>query len=248
MGALKRRDFKRNRLAALSRTQIFSSIINCQDRKFMPHQILTISMTLYLFAFFNFSADAFAREGQTCASVTLHTSQPITGLSFAAPAPGAKHNSSKTLLLSAHGDNGATAFTFQGEIVWHYEGRADTVSAFGNTILIYQTTDDGSELRTFKRDINGDIIFVNVQSPSEIAPTTLQRSAYASFGPIRLEKTGVATNSGFILFTEEPTAFAATGKTTHPDLKMGAVAFGLANGNIEIWSKDAAEQICQNHP
>ncbi len=220
-----------------------------------------------------------------CATLAFEAPLPITGLAFASPkdtatpkdtSPSGELNQEAipaTLIFSAHGDKGAIAHDLEGHEVWRYNGRADTVSAFGNTILVYTKIEkkpdldksglnedgsgeaglqkpeyQGSELRTYKLNANGEINYVNTQSPSEIAPTTLQRSSYAAFGSVRLTRTGVQTNDGLIPLAVEPTAFAATNKTSHPSLTKGAVAIALNNGLIEVWSKTAAKLRCASHP
>lgn len=178
---------------------------------------------------------------QSCSQLTLKTGSQITGAAFLTPG-----EDQKTVFLAiSNGPRGTSLYNSEGKSVWKSNEQADIVSSFGGTMLIYREDKVASTLERFTVDTFGTVSSISIESPSEIAPTTLQRTTYSSLGPVLFKDNGILLETSFIKLGSRPTALAATASTFGSEVKGGTVAIGLKNGNVEIWAKSSTSAGCK---
>ncbi len=177
---------------------------------------------------------------QNCAAMTLDIDNPVTGAAFITH----NDNPDTAFLAFSHGDNGASLYDMSGQRLWHIEQKVDVVSSFGDTLLMYRGEGETSVLERTQLSLDGQMGEMKIESPSEIAPTTLQRSSIASLGPVIFKDNGILFEHSFVKLKTRPTAIAATTSTFGPSFKNGAVVIGLETGDVQIWEKKSILEGC----
>ena len=185
---------------------------------------------------------------KNCALMTIQAEFPVTGAAFInveETDEGADTDSIHIFLALSHGENGAALYDFhQNKPVWHRSEPAKIVSSFKNTLLIYNDTKTGSSLERFAIDTQGAATLTATESPSNIAPTTLQRSAIAKLGPSQFTDNGLLLEYSFIKFGQRPSAIAASAQPILAKFPTGAVAIGFQDGSVELWDQAALKEGC----
>ena len=188
-----------------------------------------------------YSLTASARDmiDDRCAVSTIKVDHHISSISFV----GNDDQSESRIIAVGMGAHGLATFDNSGKSTWVHDGRVDVVSSFGKKTLVYRKVDATTELERFTIGANGVGVPEHLESPSQIAATTLQRNAYAIVGTALLHDNGVQFEDSFVSMPAKPVALAAT-KAAFPGAENGAVAFALANGDIEIWPVEATQVGC----
>ena len=177
---------------------------------------------------------------QNCSSMTLEMDVPVTGAAFITYTD----NPNATFLAFSHGKNGASLYDTSGQRLWHIPQKADVLSSYGNILLIYRKEGEVSVLERMKVGLDGQVALTQVESPSAIAPSTLQRSSIASLGPVLFKDNGILFEKSFVKLKTPPTAIAGTTSAFGSSLKNGVVVIGLKNGDVQIWDKQSISDGC----
>ena len=185
---------------------------------------------------------------KNCALMTIEAEFPVTGAAFInveKTDEGADTDSTHIFLALSHGENGSALYDIhQNKPVWHRSEPAKIVSSFKNTLLIYNDTKTGSSLERFAINTQGAATLTATESPSNIAPTTLQRSAIAKLGPSQFTDNGLLLEYSFIKFGQRPSAIAASSQPILDKFPTGAVAIGFQDGSVELWDQVALKEGC----
>ncbi len=177
---------------------------------------------------------------QACAKLSFKASYPVTSASFLA----LKSTPITAYLALAHGVDGVSIHSHTGKQLFHLDQPARLVSAFGETLLLYRGAGQASELLRYKITEGGQLSFINRETPSEIAPTTLQRSAFSPLGPVLFTQTGLELATSAVALQSKPTAIAAVKYGFGPDLPQNPVAIALDNQEVQLWPRAALIKGC----
>lgn len=160
----------------------------------------------------------------------LHTDKPV--LSIAA-IPATAHRGLSHVVV-AHGADGVSIYDTNGKEVQHIDTQADLVAYYQNQLVVYQRKGD-TTLDHYVLNLPGSIRLTNSQSPSPIAATTLQRTAFASLGPLRIKANELELTDQTLSFAHPVQAVASV--TYFPPLVASdAIIVGLDQGDILIRS------------
>jgi len=177
---------------------------------------------------------------KNCALLSFESPLPVNGAAFIS----SKDKADWEFLALSHGKDGVSLYDTAGQRLWHMDQPADVVSAFGDTMLIYETIENSSRLERFKIGQDGTAKSIGIETPSEIAPTTLQRSSITASGPVSFKDNGLLLTTSFVKLSAKPVAVAAISAKFGSIFPKGAVAIGLENNQVEIWEFNAVTHGC----
>ena len=161
----------------------------------------------------------------------IETGHPISGITVI-PATG--HRGAAKLAV-AHGNDGTTLYNFDGTVIWHDEKPAALVGFYQNTLIIYRNHEEATQLDTYTVTAQGSVSLESTASPSPIAATTIQRTAFSVVGPVRLDENKVVMGDNEIEMNEPVAAFAAV-KQFIPLTSSITHVIALESGNVVIKS------------
>lgn len=144
------------------------------------------------------------------------------------------------LIVIAHGDQGLSIHgPAGGAPVWHAETPTRLVAGFGSRFSAYSVDDDGTTLSTYYVGHGGNQVRRGqVQRPSEVAATTLQRSAVAALGPVRFAGQELSSDQRTITFPHPIKAIAAMKGPVPPDFPDGVFAALSPDGKVDLYRLD----------
>lgn len=143
----------------------------------------------------------------------------------------------------ALGQGGAVIYDMQGQEIWRDLIPAKLVAYDGRALLIYRDHEDKTILDRYAATDIRYIIFEDRQSPSEIAATTLQRTAFASLGPVTLSDSDANVLSADFKSTlryrsQRPIAAVASTSKAMPSYPNGVVLVTSSDGYLELFSTE----------
>ena len=138
-------------------------------------------------------------------STTISTNKKITGMTTI-PAVGHR---GVARIIAAHGEDGTVIYSLDGIETWRDETPAKLVAFYQGTLIIYRDHEAATRLDRYRIHRNGTAEHVETASPSPIAATTIQRTAYAPLGPVRIEANAIQLPSCRIEMETTVTALAA---------------------------------------
>jgi len=142
----------------------------------------------------------------------------------------------------ALGDGGSAIYNMDGSRIWQEKLPARLVTYDGQSLLIYRTHEKQTILDRYNVSDVTNIGFLDRQTPSEIAATTLQRTSYASLGPLTLSDGVVriplsGPQDGLTYAAKHPVSAIASTSKPMPYFPDGVVAMASFNGHIELLSE-----------
>lgn len=172
-----------------------------------------------------------ATAGQ--AAVTIETGKPIFSV---AAIPATAHLGLSHVVVT-HGDGGVAAYDTSGKKVWELDKPAKLVAHYQRQLIVFR--DDEAETSLDRYDINFPAApeLVETSVPSPLAATTIQRTAYASLGPLRIQGTDIILNETLI-HVGEPVSAVASAKYFPPVVAGKAIVIATEDGTVTIQSID----------
>ena len=159
----------------------------------------------------------------------LSTGKPITGL---AVIPAIGHRGSAKIAV-AHGNAGAAIYSVNGDILWKDETPAKLIGFYQSNLIVYRDHEDETRLDRYRIFANGAVEFATTAIPSPIAATTIQRTAYAPIGPVRLDANLIHLSEVSIEMKQAVSAFAAVNQLI-PITRNTTLLIAMTNGDISI--------------
>ncbi len=180
----------------------------------------------------NDNAVAAGQERNLAARAThiLETEKPV--FSIALIPAGDQHQ--PMTIAAAHGDDGVAIYDLNGSAIWSEPGAAKLVAYYQNNLVIYRDGSSQSILDRYNLDQLKAPVKISTASPSPIAATTLQRTTYATLGPLRIAGEEINTSENALHFDKAVAAVAASSKSA-PDYPDGAAAVAMTDGDIQIY-------------
>ena len=162
----------------------------------------------------------------------LETGQPIMSL---AAIPATTHLG-KSNIIAAHGADGVSIRDTDGRVLWTIDTPARLVAHYQGLLVVFAQDEDGtSTLERYRLNGLNPPTLVETASPSPIAATTLQRTAIASLGPVRISGSELIVGEMIIAAPGPITAVASA--AYFPPLVSGqTLLMATENGDILIQS------------
>lgn len=175
-----------------------------------------------------------ARAGES-ADVGEHviaTGKAIKGL---AVIPATGHLGTAQVAV-AHGDRGAAIYSYEGKVVWQDESEAALlVSYYADNLLIYRKSDKpGGRVDRYSYTPGSKPEFVETQIPAAPAATTIQRTAYAALGPLRIDGDKIHLVPDRVIVAKEPVTAVAASNYFIPLTAEKTILFATRSGDIHI--------------
>ncbi len=145
------------------------------------------------------------------------------------------------LLFFAHGDS-ISAYSISGHQIWRRSEPTRLVAASGSAILGYRHDDDGGALTRYGIGHGGSSILpTETSTPSPIAATTLQRTAFAALGPLDVTGSEIRSSRGVFMTSDEIMAVSAIDADLGPDLEDGALVVSGPDGRVSFYPLEAVK-------
>lgn len=149
-------------------------------------------------------------------------------------------------IVVAHGDQGATLFSLQGDALWRSRRPARLVAGVGSNFVVYRNDQKSTSLTLYSVGADGTRVFANqVDRPSPVAPTTLQRAALAALGPARIDGASIKRGARRVRFARSIAALAALAGDLGAGLSHGAVAAASPTGRVELYDLRAVRRALE---
>ena len=168
-----------------------------------------------------------AATTQEIETYSFDTGSPITAL---AVIPAIGHRGVARIAV-AHGDAGVAIYSLDGDRLWTDDRPAKLVGIYQGNFIIYRDDDGETVLDRYKLTPRGTPALVESRSPSPVAATTIQRTAYAPLGPVRIGEEDIRIDEGVIQTKGRATAVAAV-KTLIPRTSEMTILYSSASGVI----------------
>ena len=123
----------------------------------------------------------------------------------------------------------------EGSVLWSDPTPAKLVAYYQNNLVVFRNNDKQSVLDRYNIDNIQAPEKVSSDSPSPIAATTLQRTAYSSLGPLRITGDKISINETEIQFGGP---IAAT-KASAPNFPGGIASIAMVNGDLQLMHRSA---------
>lgn len=142
----------------------------------------------------------------------------------------------------ALGQGGAVIYDMDGDEIWRDNIPAKLVAYDGRALLVYRDHGSKTILDRYSATDMRYILFEDRQSPSEIAATTLQRTAFSSLGAVTLSGSDVKlfnTDRSVVSYRSKlPIAAIASTSKPMPYFPSGVVVISSSDGELEFLSED----------
>ena len=166
----------------------------------------------------------------------MQTGKPVFSVSLIQH--GDQHQS--MAVAAAHGADGVSIYDLYGNLIWRDLEDAKLVAYYQSNLVVYRDHTGQSALDRYKVDALHDPVKITTQSPSPIAATTLQRTAYSALGPLRISGEQIDLPENQIDLGAPVAAVAATGVAVE-DFPDGIVAIAMMDGEIRLYSLSALQ-------
>ena len=160
-------------------------------------------------------------------SVTIETNKKITSITTI---PAVGHRGASRI-IAAHGEDGTAIYTLEGKETWRDETPAKLVAFYQGTLIVYRDHETPTRLDRYRVNREGTAELLESASPSPIAATTIQRTAYAPLGPVRVEANAIQLQTCRIEMDRNVTALAAAPRMI-PLARETAIIIGTDDGKI----------------
>ena len=160
-------------------------------------------------------------------TATIETKKNITGVTII-PAIGHR---GVARIIAALGNDGTVIYSLDGTVTWRNGTPAKLVAFYQGTLIIYRDHEAATRLDRYRIHRNGTAELVETASPSPIAATTIQRTAYAPLGPAHIDANAIQLQSCRIEMNKTVTALAAADRML-PLLGDMTIIVATDDGNI----------------
>lgn len=160
-------------------------------------------------------------------SVTIETNKKITSITTI---PAVGHRGASRI-IAAHGEDGTAIYTLEGKETWRDETPAKLVAFYQGTLIVYRDHETPTRLDRYRVNRDGTAELLESTSPSPIAATTIQRTAYAPLGPVRIEANAIQLQTCRIEMDRDVAALAAAPRMI-PLARETAIIIGTDDGRI----------------